>query len=41
MKKCERAFQEIGEMIKEIGRIHFESCGTTPLKYHSFYKIMW
>jgi hypothetical protein len=31
MKKCERAFEEIGEMIKEIDRIHFERCGTTPL----------
>jgi hypothetical protein len=31
MKKCERAFEEIDEMIKEIGRIHFERCGTTPL----------
>jgi hypothetical protein len=29
MKKCERTFAEIGEMIKEIGRIHFENCGTT------------
>jgi hypothetical protein len=30
MKKCERAFEEIDEMIKEIGLIYFESCGTTP-----------
>jgi hypothetical protein len=35
MKTCERAFEEIGEMIKEIGRIHFESCGTIPLIGHS------
>jgi hypothetical protein len=31
MKKCESAFEEIGEMIEENSRIHFESCGTTPL----------
>jgi hypothetical protein len=30
MKKCERVFEEIGEMVKEIGGIHFESC-TIPL----------